>query len=310
MRFHTTVMLREAVESLGCKPSGIYVDGTLGGAGHAQEILECSKPSGMLIGIDADEEALAQGEKRLAPFGARKVLVKGNFSQIAEILAGLNIFKVNGILLDLGVSSHQLETAERGFSFTLDAPLDMRFDRSRGKSASDLVNTMPEREMAKLIRQYGEEARAGRIARAIALRRKSSPVETTRELAEIVLRAVPPQVKRGRIHPATKTFQAFRIAVNNELANLRRAIEQGIDLLLPGGRFSVISFHSLEDRIVKETFRTWEKGCSCPADFPVCTCGRPSKLNILTKRPVLPGPDELERNPRARSAKLRTAERI
>jgi 16S rRNA (cytosine1402-N4)-methyltransferase len=309
-RYHTPVLLQEAVESLACHPSGIYVDGTLGGGGHAFEILKRTGPDGKLVGIDADEEALAEAEKRLEPFGERKILVRSNFSYLSEVLAKLNINRVDGILLDLGISSHQLETPERGFSFALDAPLDMRMDRSSGMSAYDLINTLPEKDLKRIIRQYGEEQMSGRIARAIANRRRTEAIKTTGELAELIIRTMPPERKRGKIHPATKTFQAIRIAVNNELTNLEKALEDGIDLLATGGRFSIISFHSLEDRIVKDTFRSWEKGCICPTSIPFCICRRPSKLKVLTKKPIVPKDEEVERNPRARSAKLRVAERI
>jgi len=309
-RYHTPVLLQEAVESLACQSSGIYVDGTLGGGGHAFEILERTGPDGKLVGIDADEEALAEAEKRLEPFGERKILVRSNFSYLSEVLTKLNINRVDGILLDLGISSHQLETPERGFSFALDAPLDMRMDRSSGMSAYDLINTLPEKDLKRIIREYGEEQMSGRIARAIANRRRTEAIKTTGELAELIIRTMPPERKRGKIHPATKTFQAIRIAVNNELTNLEKALEDGIDLLATGGRFSIISFHSLEDRIVKDTFRSWEKGCICPASIPFCICRRPSKLKVLTKKPIVPKDEEVERNPRARSAKLRIAERI
>lgn len=308
--FHQPVMPEEVVRFLACKPGGIYVDGTLGGGGHAFEILKKTAPDGRLIGIDRDSDALVESERRLRPFGDRPTLVKGNFADMAEILSDLDIRCVNGILLDLGVSSHQLDTAERGFSFNSDAPLDMRMDRSRGLAARDLVNTLPERELKKIFRDYGEEAMAGRIARAIASKRREAPIERTRELAGIILDAVPPPQRRLGIHPATKVFQALRIAVNDELTSLHRAVQEGVDLLGEGGRMVVISFHSLEDRIVKNHFRSLEKGCICPPGFPHCTCGRKPRLKVLTRKPVLPGPEEVEANPRSRSAKLRAAERI
>jgi 16S rRNA (cytosine1402-N4)-methyltransferase len=308
--FHRPVMLEEVVASLGCRPGGVWVDGTLGGGGHAEAILQNTAPDGLLIGIDADEEALAETQQRLAPFGARKILVKGNFADMDTILTERQIGKVDGILLDLGVSSHQLDTAERGFSFTLEAPLDMRMDRSRGMSAADLIRTLPAEELERIIRDYGEERTARRIARTIVTRRTLSPIRTTAELAGLVLRAMPPGAARQKIHPATRTFQALRIAVNDELASLRRALDGGMGLLAPGGRFSVISFHSLEDRIVKDAFRTGGKGCLCPPDLPVCACGHTPTLKVLTRRPLTPGTAEIDANPRARSAKLRTAERI
>jgi len=226
------------------------------------------------------------------------------------ILAGMNIGKVDGILLDLGVSSHQLDTADRGFSFTLDAPLDMRMDRSLGISACDLIHTLSAGELERIIREYGEERMAGRIAGAIAESRNHSPLRTTADLAGVVVRALPRRRGPARIHPATRTFQALRIAVNDELANLYRATASGVERLKEGGRFSVISFHSLEDRIVKNAFRAGEKGCLCPPDLPVCACGRKPTLKVLTRKPVVPGEEEIRENPRARSAKLRTAERI
>ena len=308
--FHKPVMLKEVIDSLNCRPGGIYLDGTLGGGGHAYHILQKTAPDGVLIGIDADDDALVESRRRLESFGNRKILVKGNFADIGEILADLNIKKVDGILLDLGVSSHQLETADRGFSFSLDALLDMRMDRRQSLNACDLVNTLSDKELERIIRKYGEEIMAGRIVRAISAKRKASPIKTTKELAAIVVQALPPQLKRRRIHPATKTFQALRIAVNNELLNLHRAINDGITVLNRGGKFSIISFHSLEDRIVKNLFRSWEKGCICPSDFPICACDREPKLKVLTKKPTTPSNAELDTNPKARSAKLRTAMKI
>lgn len=308
--FHTPVMLEKVLQSLRCKPGGIYVDGTLGGGGHARAILENTAPDGLLIGIDRDDDALLESEKRLQPFGQRKILIKGNFADIGEILTNLNIRKVDGILLDLGVSSHQLDTADRGFSFSLDAPLDMRMDQSSRYRAYDLVNLSPEKELRKVIRDYGEEPMAGRIARAILAKRASAPIRTTIELADVVCRAVRRQGVRKKVHPATRTFQAIRIAVNQELSNLSTAMDAGIDQLGRGGRFSIISFHSLEDRIVKETFRSWEGRCQCPPGLPVCQCQREAKLRVLTRKPLRPEADESETNPRARSARLRTAEKI
>lgn len=308
--FHTPVMLEKVLQSLRCKPGGIYVDGTLGSGGHARAILENTAPDGLLIGIDRDDDALLESEKRLQPFGQRKILIKGNFADIGEILTNLNIRKVDGILLDLGVSSHQLDTADRGFSFSLDAPLDMRMDQSSRYRAYDLVNLSPEKELRKVIRDYGEEPMAGRIARAILAKRASAPIRTTIELADVVCRAVRRQGVRKKVHPATRTFQAIRIAVNQELSNLSTAMDAGIDQLGRGGRFSIISFHSLEDRIVKETFRSWEGRCQCPPGLPVCQCQREAKLRVLTRKPLRPEADESETNPRARSARLRTAEKI
>jgi 16S rRNA (cytosine1402-N4)-methyltransferase len=303
-------MQREVIESLRCRPGGIYVDGTVGGGGHACEILRHSAPDGLLIGLDVDDDAVRESEERLKPFGSRKILVKGNFAEIDTVLASLNIREVDGILLDLGVSGHQLKTASRGFSFSLDAALDMRMDQSRGLSAYDIINTFPEEELKRIIKDYGEEMMAQRIIKRISMRRKTSPIETTAELADVVVKALPSAFKTRRIHPATRTFQAIRIYVNSELLNLHNALNRGVDALRKSGRFSIISFHSLEDRIVKDGFRSWEKACICPPSLPVCACHRKAKLKVLTRKPITPAASEIECNPQARSAKLRTAERI
>lgn len=308
--FHIPVLMNEALHSLSCKPGGIYVDGTVGGGGHAAGILRETVPDGILVGIDKDEAAIAAARERLKDFGDRVTLMHGSFADMASILDDLNITKVDGIVLDLGVSSHQLDTADRGFSFTCDAPLDMRMDRSGSICAADLVNELPEDELAAIIREYGEERGAKRIARAIAVRRRVAPVMTTGELSAIITGAVKGRRRHERIHPATRTFQALRIAVNDELASLRRALDAGVGLLAPTGRFSIISFHSLEDRIVKQTFRAWEKGCVCPPKFPRCVCGEEKKAMVITKRAVTAGDDEIAANPRSRSARLRTAERV
>ena len=308
--FHRAVMLMEAIASLNCRQGGMYLDGTVGGGGHAYGILEGTAPDGILVGIDLDDDALLESRKRLDVFGNRKFLVKGNYSDIKAILAGLGIERVDGILLDLGVSSHQLERAERGFSFSLDAPLDMRMNQEGNLTAADIVNGFTGDKLRKIIRDYGEEMRYAKVVSAILARRKTSPIKTTGELARVVLSAVHERSKRGKIHPATKTFQAIRIAVNDELANLYKAIDDGVDSLNSGGRLSVISFHSLEDRIVKNAFRAWGKGCICPPDLPLCICDRDAKLKVLTKKPVTPSEEEIKINPRARSAKLRTALRI
>ncbi len=307
--FHKPALLREAIASLSCKAGGVYVDGTVGGAGHAIGILEESAPDGLLIGIDADEDALQVAEKRLNPFSGRVTLARGNFADIGDILVGLNIYHVDGILLDLGVSSHQLDAGERGFSFSKEALLDMRMDFRQQTSAHTLVNTLPESSLAKIIREYGEETMAKRIARTIVAARKSKHIETTTELASIILSVIPNKLHGHRLHPATKTFQALRIAVNKELSSLQSALDEGIDLLRKGGRFSVISYHSLEDRIVKTSFRSYENPCICPHDIPVCNCQRQAKAKVVYRRPVTPSDAEISDNPRARSAKLRTAER-
>jgi len=308
--YHTPVLRKEVAEALQLKPGGVYVDGTVGGGGHALEILENIAPDGVLIGIDLDGDALAASEDRLKAFGSRKILVKGNFADIDKILSSLGVGQVDGILFDLGVSSHQLDTPDRGFSFSLDAPLDMRMDKSRGLNAYDLVNTLSSKDLERIIRDYGEEVMAGRIAKAITAKRKAAPIQTTAELAALIYQMVPPAVRYKKIHPATKTFQAVRIAVNDELANLHKAIAHSVEALKTGGRISIISFHSLEDRIVKDAFRSWEKGCICPPDFPFCTCGRKQKLRLIGRKPVTAAADEIESNPRARSAKLRTSEKV
>lgn len=307
---HRPVMVPEVLASLKCHAGGVYLDATVGGGGHAYEILKSSSPNGLLIGIDADSDAIEEAKKRLAPFGDRVVLLKDNFTAMGTILKNAGIDKVDGILLDLGVSSYQLDNASRGFSFTLEAPLDMRMDRSQGPSAYDLIHALSREKLGKIIRDYGEEKMAGRIARTIVRQRAISSIRTTTELADIVAKAALKKGAASRIHPATRTFQALRIAVNDELGNLKRALDYSVDLLNIGGRFSVISFHSLEDRIVKNTFSEKEKGCICPPDVPFCVCGRKPTLKIITKRPIVPDKDEIKENPRARSAKLRTAERI
>lgn len=310
MIFHQPVMVKEVVESLCCRPGGVYVDGTVGGGGHAHEILEKSAPDGVLIGIDRDDEALGEAANRLRGFGSRKILVKGNFVELAAILSGLKIHCVDGILFDLGVSSHQLEEPARGFSFLREAPLDMRMDRSQNLSASDLVNKCGERELERIISDYGEEKMARRIARSIVKQRSLTPLMTTTELADAVCRTMPASYGWQKTHPATKTFQAIRIAVNDELVNLPRAIRSGVEVLTCGGRFSVVSFHSLEDRLVKQEFRFWEGCCTCPPRLPICVCQPKAIMKVLTKKPIRPGSEELANNPRARSARLRIAERI
>lgn len=308
--FHEPVMLQEVLGVLACKPGGVYIDGTVGGGGHAHAILEASAPDGVLIGIDRDREALIASEERLKAFGRRKILVRGNYADLVEILAELNIGHVDGILLDLGVSSYQLDKAGRGFSFSADAPLDMRMDQESRMTAGDLVNLTSEKDLKKIIRMYGEEPMAGRIARGVVMKRSEAPIRTTAELADVVRRAVPAARRRGKIHPATRTFQALRIAVNDELFHLRKVILSGIEVLACGGRFCIISFHSLEDRIVKESFRNAQRGCVCPPGMALCNCREKPRLKVLTKRPIMPAPHEIGMNPRARSARLRTAERV
>ncbi len=306
---HTPVLLREAIDLLAPRPGGIYVDGTVGGGGHAAEILKRSVPDGLLIGLDQDAEAVERCRKSLAAFGSRAVILQKNYRDLPEVLAGLQHPNVDGVLLDLGVSWFHLKTPERGFSFLLDGPLDMRMDTTREQTAADLVNNLSRDELAKIIREYGEERRAGAIARAIEKARARRPVATTVQLAEIVSSVFPPYPPR-RIHPATLTFQALRIAVNDEINALREGVQSAVAALKPGGRIAVITFHSLEDRIVKQAFAASAKGCICPPKMPVCSCGRKPELAILTRRPVVAGSEEVMRNPASRSAKLRAAEKL
>lgn len=306
--YHKPVLLKEVIDWLCVKKDGVYVDGTVGGAGHAFEILKAT--DGFLVGIDCDDEALQAAEVRLAEFGSRKVLVKANFAELGSVLERLQIKKVDGVLLDLGVSSHQLDQAERGFSFNQQAPLDMRMDRSSKLSAYDIVNSFAQKDLEKIIRTFGEEKMAARIAKAISQKRRLSPLSTTAELAAVIASAMPPNLRWQKIHPATRTFQAIRIAVNNELECIKPAIDSAANVLNSGGRIAVISFHSLEDRIVKNEFRALTGACTCPKDVPVCICHHEPRLRVLTKRALAPTNREIEDNPRSRSAKLRVAERI
>jgi len=305
---HQPVMLQEVLSWLVGNKTGVYVDGTIGGAGHARAILE--QTQGRLIGIDCDTDALSAARERLAPFESRVTLIKANFSDLASVLKELHIEKVDGVLLDLGVSSHQLDTAHRGFSFNQSAPLDMRMDQDLKLSAYDIVNHFTPTELEKIIRLYGEEKMAARIARAISRKRQSSPIETTAELAGLVASVMPAGMKHQKIHPATRTFQALRIAVNHELDCIVPGIEGAVNALSTGGRIGVISFHSLEDRIVKNTFRDMAATCVCPKDIPYCICHKKAVLKVITRKAVVPSPAEACQNPRSRSAKLRVAERI
>ncbi len=300
----------EVISLLGCKASGIYVDGTLGGGGHTIEILKASAPDGVVVGIDLDEDALKAAGRLLEPFRERVRLVRGNFRDIKSILIGLDISAVDGIFFDLGVSSYQFEAPERGFSFRENARLDMRMDQRQDLTAYGLVNGLGRDELAGIFREYGEERHAKRIAGLIEKVRKVRPIETTGELVNIILDAVPRKFHAGRIHPATRVFQALRIAVNDELGNLTRGLIDGVACLKSGGRFIVISFHSLEDRIVKNTFRDFSTGCICPPRVPMCVCGRKPAVRMLTKKALTPTVDEAGRNPRSRSAKLRAIEKI
>ena len=307
---HISVMPIEVLRYLTPRPGGIYVDGTLGGAGHARQILEASEPDGILVGFDRDPAALKVASERLAGFGERVHLVNRNFSDMAISLAELGITGIDGLLLDLGVSSHQLDTAERGFSFQQDAPLDMRMDTTAGETAADLVNGLPERELERIIKEYGEERWARRIAQFIVTARAAAPIETTLHLVDVIKGAIPKAKWEERLHPATRTFQALRIAVNEELASLEQGLAAGLQMLNPGGRCVVISFHSLEDRIVKQGFRRLAQGCICPKNLPLCVCGHTPQLRILTTKPVMAGDKEVDHNPRARSARLRAAEKL
>ena len=306
---HKSIMLEEVIESLAIKPNGIYVDGTLGGAGHSSEIAKRLGPVGRLIGIDQDGEAIAAATKRLEPYKDRVTIVRSNYAQMCQVLKELGISKVDGILLDLGVSSYQLDNAERGFTYREDVPLDMRMDQRQTKTARDIVNEYSEMELYHMIRNYGEDKFAKNIAKHIVAARQEAPVETTGQLIEIIKAAIPKKVRATGGHPAKKTFQAIRIELNHELDVLKNNLEDMIDILDDEGRIAIITFHSLEDRIVKNIFRTCERPCICPPEFPVCVCGRESKGKVITRKPIVPGREELEENSRSKSAKLRVFER-
>ena len=306
---HISVLLNETVDSLSVHPGGVYVDGTLGGGGHSLEIAKRLGGEGTLIGIDRDEAAVSAAGARLSQFGETVRIVQGNYSSMPEIVKDLGYAKVDGIVLDLGVSSYQLDEAERGFSYMHDAPLDMRMDRRETRTAADLINTASERELFRIIRDYGEERFAQNIAKHIVERREEKPIETTGELVEIIRASIPMKLQKSGGHPAKRTFQAIRIELNGELSALEESLDSMIDLLNDGGRLSVITFHSLEDRIVKAAFRRNENPCTCPPVFPVCVCGKTPTGRVLTRKPLLPSQEETEENPRAKSAKLRVFER-
>ena len=306
---HKSIMLEEVIESLAIKPNGIYVDGTLGGAGHSSEIVKRLGEDGRLIGIDQDGEAIEAATKRLKPYKDKVTIVRSNYAQMKEVLRDLGIPKVDGILLDLGVSSYQLDNAERGFTYREDVPLDMRMDQRQTKTAKDIVNDYSEMELSHIIRNYGEDKFAKNIAKHIVQARQKAPIETTGQLIEVIKAAIPKKVRATGGHPAKKTFQAIRIELNHELDVLKNNLEDMIDLLNDEGRIAIITFHSLEDRIVKNIFRTSERPCICPPEFPVCVCGRVSKGKVITRKPIVPGKEELEENSRSKSAKLRVFER-
>ncbi len=305
---HVSVLLDECIEGLNIKPDGIYVDGTLGGAGHSYHIAE-KLTTGRLIGIDRDPVALKAAGERLSPFADRVTLVHSNFCRMGQVLQELGISGVDGILLDLGVSSPQLDDGSRGFSYMTDAPLDMRMDNGDALSADTVVNTWSYEELKRILYDYGEERYAPAIAAAIVRKREVSPIRTTLELVDVIRSAMPPAALREKQHPAKRTFQAIRIAVNDELNSVSKAMDAAIPCLNPGGRLAVITFHSLEDRIVKNAMAAAAKGCICPPEFPVCVCGRKPQVTVLTRKPIVSGEEELERNPRARSAKLRICEK-
>lgn len=312
MRFeHEPVLLNEVLQVLDPQPGQVFLDGTVGGAGHSREIIKRLLPGGRLVAVDRDREALAAARAALAPYAEHVVFVHRNFRDIKQILRELSIEGVDGILLDVGVSSHQLDTEERGFSYHGDAPLDMRMDRSLPLSAADLVNTWSEEELARIIRDFGEELWARRIAAFIVARRKEKgPITKTGELVEVIKNAIPARARRRGGHPARRTFQALRIAVNDELGALENAVRDGMECLNPGGRLAVISFHSLEDRIVKKAFQNAAAGCQCPPGLPKCVCGRRPMVRILTAKPIIASDEEVNRNPRARSAKLRAVQKV
>ena len=306
---HVSVLLSECIEGLNIHPDGIYVDGTLGGAGHSSEIAK-RLTTGRLIGIDRDPVALKAASERLAPYMDRVTLVHSNFCEIASVLKDLNVEGVDGILLDLGVSSPQLDDGARGFSYMADAPLDMRMNNEDALSAHTVVNTWSQEELKRILYDYGEERYAPQIATAICRRREEKPIETTLELVDVIRSAMPAAALREKQHPAKRSFQAIRIAVNDELGSVEKVMRDAIPCLNEGGRLAIITFHSLEDRIVKTGMVAASKGCTCPPNFPVCVCGKKPQVKLVNKKPIVSGDDELERNPRARSAKLRVCEKL
>lgn len=307
---HKSVLLYECMDGLNIRPQGIYVDGTAGGAGHSKEIASRLTEGGKLIAMDQDETAVKTATERLSVFGDRATVVRSNFREVGSVCEMLGIEQIDGMLLDLGVSSYQLDTAERGFSYQADAPLDMRMDLRNPLSAYHVVNEYSEDRIKRILFEYGEERFSGRIASAILRAREQAPIKTTGELVRIVKSAIPSSARDGGHHPAKRTFQALRIEVNAELDVIEPAIRAAVSMLRPGGRVAIITFHSLEDRIVKQTFADLASGCTCPKDFPVCVCGKRPQVKVITRKPILPSKEELEENPRSRSAKLRVAEKL
>ncbi len=307
---HKPVLLKETMDMLAPRPGGLYVDCTMGGGGHAYEIIKRAMPGGKLLALDQDAAAIAAGKEKLAQFGQSVQIIKANFSQLAQVAKEVAWGQVNGILFDIGVSSYQLDEKERGFSYMNNGPLDMRMDATANvPTAADIINKTEEKILADLIYQYGEERYSRRIAKRIVEAREIKPITTTRELVELIRGAIPSSNGEDQ-HPAKRTFQALRIAVNNELKILEKGLMDAFDLLAPGGRLAVITFHSLEDRIVKEMFRQWGRGCICPPEMPICTCNHQPEVLVLTRKPIIATKEEIEANPRARSAKLRVAEKI
>ena len=306
---HTTVLLHETVDGLNVRPDGIYVDATLGGGGHAFEVCRRLGSTGRLIGIDQNADAIKAAGQRLEGCGEKVTVIRSNYRDMKPELHKLGIDSVDGITLDLGVSSYQLDTADRGFSYRMDAPLDMRMDQRQKMTAKDIVNGYSETELFRVIRDYGEDRFAKNIAKHIVMEREKAPIETTGQLNEIIRHAIPMKIQKTSGHPSKRTFQAIRIELNHELEVLRDSLDEMIDMLRPGGRICVITFHSLEDRIVKSAFRRNENPCTCPSHFPVCVCGKVSKGKVITRKPILPSAEELESNSRSKSAKLRIFER-
>ena len=305
---HKSVLLEECIEGLNIKPDGIYVDGTLGGAGHASQVCKRLSAKGRFIGIDQDQDAIIAASERLGEYADRTTIIRSNYCRMVHELEKIGVHQVDGILLDLGVSSYQLDNAERGFTYREDVPLDMRMDQRQAKTARDIVNEYSESELFRIIRDYGEDKFAKNIAKHIVMARRESPIETTGQLNEIIKRAIPMKIRAKGGHPSKRTYQAIRIELNRELEVLRDSLDSMIDILGDGGRLCIITFHSLEDRIVKNIFRRNENPCTCPSNFPVCVCGKQSKGKVVTRKPILPSAEEMEENPRSKSAKLRIFE--